>query len=128
MRPWVVAIAAVAVFGGFSSVPVCAGEAAPIKAKAKPYPLKVCAVSGEKLAAPKGKQLALNHQGQEIKLCSAQCVQDFNASPDQYLKKLSQSRTPAQSPNTHAGWTLDKNPLFAVGDAPSRWDWNSSNW
>ncbi|MBI1839886.1 MAG: hypothetical protein HYR88_03415 [Verrucomicrobia bacterium] len=58
-------------------------------AKAKPYPLKTCIVSDEKLDAdPSMKSVAFNHEGQEIKLCCKSCMKDFKKDPAKYVKKL----------------------------------------
>ena len=57
-------------------------------AKAKPYPLKTCIVSDEKLGGDHGEPYVFVHQGQEIKLCCKPCLKDFNKSPATYLTKL----------------------------------------
>jgi len=58
-------------------------------AKAKPYPLDTCIVTGEKLDAdPTMKAYSFVHEGQEIKLCCKSCLKKFNKSPETYLKKL----------------------------------------
>lgn len=54
---------------------------------AKPYPLQVCPVSGEKLGEM-GDPVVFVHQGQEIKLCCKNCRKDFDADPAKYLTKL----------------------------------------
>jgi hypothetical protein len=60
-------------------------------AAAKPYPLKTCIVSDEKLDAdPAMKSYTFVHEGQEIKLCCKGCLKDFNKAPAKYLKKLEQ--------------------------------------
>lgn len=56
-------------------------------AGAKPYPLDVCLVSGEKLDGH-GKPYAFVHEGQEIKLCCKECLKDFQKEPAKYLAKL----------------------------------------
>ncbi len=57
------------------------------KTAAKPYPLEVCVVSGEKLGSM-GKPYVLVYQGQEIKLCCDGCKPDFEKDPAKYLAKL----------------------------------------
>ncbi len=57
------------------------------KTAAKPYPLDVCVVSGEKLGSM-GKPFVFVHQGQEIKLCCDGCKPDFEKEPAKYLAKL----------------------------------------
>lgn len=67
--------------------PVSGAEAK--KEKAKPYPLKTCIVSDEKLDGDSGmKPHTFVYKGQEIKLCCKGCLKDFNKDPQKYLKKL----------------------------------------
>mgnify|MGYP001468136534 CR=1 FL=1 len=54
---------------------------------AKPYPLDVCIVSGEKLD-DHGGAYTFVHAGQEIKLCCKDCLKDFQQDPAKYLAKL----------------------------------------
>ena len=56
-------------------------------AKAKPYPLKKCIVSGEKLGEM-GKPVTLTYKGQEMKFCCKDCVKDFKKDPEKFIKKL----------------------------------------
>jgi hypothetical protein len=56
--------------------------------KAKPYPLKTCIVSDEKLGGDHGEPYVFVHEGQEIKLCCKPCLKDFNKEPAKYLKKI----------------------------------------
>ena len=57
------------------------------KTAAKPYPLDVCIVSGEKLGSM-GAPVVYVHEGQEIKFCCKPCVKKFDANPAKYLAKL----------------------------------------
>lgn len=57
-------------------------------AKGKPYPLKTCIVSDEKLGGDHGEPYVFVHEGQEIKLCCKPCLKDFNKEPAKYLKKI----------------------------------------
>lgn len=82
MKPVVVALLVAA----YAAAPV-AGFAAESKKPAKPYPLKDCIVSDEKLGEM-GKPYVFEHKGQEIKLCCKSCLKDFNKNPEKYLKKL----------------------------------------
>jgi YHS domain-containing protein len=68
-------------------------------AKIKPYPLKVCLVSGEKLTAM-GAPVAITNGNREIKFCCKSCLSDFKKDPDKYLKKLKAIET--QSTNAVA--------------------------
>jgi hypothetical protein len=56
-------------------------------AAAKPYPLDVCIVSGEKLGSM-GEPIVIVHQGQQIKLCCKSCKPDFEKEPAKFLSKL----------------------------------------
>ena len=56
-------------------------------ASVKPYPLKTCIVSGEKLGEM-GEPVVFVHEGQEIKLCCKNCRKDFDKEPAKYLAKL----------------------------------------
>ena len=53
----------------------------------KPYPLKTCAVTDEKLGEH-GKPYVFTHEGQEIKLCCKDCLKDFKKEPAKYTKKI----------------------------------------
>ena len=60
------------------------------EAKPKPYPLKTCVVSGEKLGEM-GKPVVYVHEGREIKFCCKDCIKDFKKDPAKYVKKLEQA-------------------------------------
>lgn len=62
-------------------------EAIALPAGTKPYTLKTCIVSGEKLDAM-GKPIVMVHEGQEIRFCCNDCVTQFKAEPAKYLAKL----------------------------------------
>ncbi|RFC42324.1 MAG: YHS domain-containing protein [Verrucomicrobia bacterium] len=53
----------------------------------KPYPLKVCLVSGNKLGAM-GDIITETYNGQEVKFCCEPCVKKFHAHPEKYLPKI----------------------------------------
>ena len=55
--------------------------------KPKPYPLKTCVVSGEKLG-DHGKPYVFTHEGQEIKMCCEDCLKDFKKNTATYMKKI----------------------------------------
>ncbi|MFM8469269.1 MAG: hypothetical protein ACKODH_04770 [Limisphaerales bacterium] len=57
------------------------------KVAAKPYPLDVCIVAGEKLGSM-GKPHVIVHEGQEIKFCCSGCEPDFKKEPAKFLAKL----------------------------------------
>ncbi|MBI5384793.1 MAG: hypothetical protein HZA90_08895 [Verrucomicrobia bacterium] len=70
----------------FAAAPFTA-LAAEAKPKAKPYPLKNCLVSDEKLGEM-GDPYVFTYKGQEIKLCCKSCLKDFNKDPKKFLKKI----------------------------------------
>ena len=57
------------------------------EAKPKPYPLDTCQVDGMKLDSM-GAPYVFVYQGQEIKLCCADCKSEFLNDPNKYLKKI----------------------------------------
>jgi hypothetical protein len=59
--------------------------------KAKPYPLKTCVVSDEKLGGDMGEPYVFTHQGQEIKLCCKSCLKDFKKDTAKYMKKIEEA-------------------------------------
>ena len=61
------------------------------KAEVKPYPLKTCIVSGDKIGEM-GKPVTLIYKGQEMKFCCKDCVKDFNKDPDKWIKKLDEAQ------------------------------------
>jgi hypothetical protein len=62
-------------------------------AKAKPYPLKTCVVSGEELGKDADmKPHVFTYQGQEVKLCCKSCLKDFNKEPAKYIKKIEEAQ------------------------------------
>ncbi len=69
-------------FAGFA-----AEQKSDAKAKAKPYPLKTCVVSDEKLGEM-GKPYVFTYEGQEIKLCCKDCLKKFKNDPKKYLAKI----------------------------------------
>jgi hypothetical protein len=92
-------ITGTAVLSSILAGPICAtaadqqhaGHATNAKVAAKPYPLKTCIVSDEKLGEM-GKPYVFVHEGQEIKLCCKDCLKDFNKEPAKYIKKLAEAQ------------------------------------
>ena len=56
--------------------------------KAKPYPLKTCVVSDEKLGGDMGEPYVFTHEGRQIKLCCKSCLKDFKKDTAKYMKKI----------------------------------------
>lgn len=63
--------------------------------KLKPYPLKTCLVTGEKLGEM-GDPYVHKYQDREIKFCCKSCLKDFNKEPAKYIKKLEQEEKKLQ--------------------------------
>src|SRR5258705_6230705 len=77
---------------GFWTAPFV-GQAAEDKgkkttAKPKPYLLKTCIVSDEKLGGDMGEPYVFTHEGREIKLCCKSCLKDFKKDTAKYIKKI----------------------------------------
>ena len=72
-----------------------AGDQSP-PAKLKPYTLKTCVVSGDKLGemAP---PYVFRYKDREIKFCCKDCVKDFQKDPAQYLKKIEKAEAKAKA-------------------------------
>ena len=73
-----------------------AGLAADTKSekKLKPYPLKTCMISGEKLGGM-GDAYVYEYQGREIKFCCQGCVADFKKEPAKYIKIMEEAEAKA---------------------------------
>lgn len=70
-----------------TSTLVNAADSGAKAAKPKPYTLKTCPVSDEKLGSM-GDPYVHNHNGREIKFCCKGCLKDFNADSAKYIKKI----------------------------------------
>jgi len=87
---------AVALAASFAAAPLSVFAAdQKSKAKAKPYPLKTCIVSDEKLGEM-GDPYTFVYEGQEIKLCCKSCLKDFNKKPAEYVKKMKKAAAKAK--------------------------------
>ena len=64
-------------------------------AKPKPYTLKTCIVSGEKLGEM-GKPVEYVHEGREIKFCCKDCIKDFKKDPAKFVKKIEEAEAKAK--------------------------------
>jgi len=58
--------------------------------KIKPYTLKTCPVSDEKLGEM-GKPYVFTNDTREIKLCCKDCLKDFKKDPKKYVKKIEEA-------------------------------------
>jgi len=81
-------MAAATLLAGFLAAPFASGAADEKKAeKAKPYTLKICPVSDEKLGEM-GAPYVFTHEGRQVKLCCKSCLKDFKKDPAKYIKKM----------------------------------------
>jgi len=71
-----------------------AAMAADKKEDLKPYTLKTCVVSDEKLGEM-GKPFVFEYKGQEMKLCCKNCKKDFDKDPAKYIKKMQEAEKKA---------------------------------
>ena len=67
-----------------------AGDQADSKTKVKPYTLKTCVVSGDKLGEM-GEPYVYKYEGREIKFCCKDCVKNFKKDPAKYVKKIEEA-------------------------------------
>jgi hypothetical protein len=63
--------------------------------KLKPYTLKTCVVSGDKLGEM-GDPFVYKYKDREIKFCCKGCVKDFNKDPNKYIKLIEQAEAKAK--------------------------------
>jgi YHS domain-containing protein len=63
--------------------------------KLKPYPLKTCVVSGDKLGEM-GDPFVYAYEGREIKFCCKGCLKDFKKDPAKYLKMIDEAEAKAK--------------------------------
>ena len=67
--------------------------------KLKPYPLKTCVVSGEKLGEM-GDPFVYAYEGREIKFCCKGCLKDFKKDPAKYIKMIDEAEAKAKKAKT----------------------------
>lgn len=92
MKTLVRTILAAALISRASTAAFAADTGDAAKPNLKPYPLKTCVVSGEKLGEM-GKPVVYEYKGREIKFCCKDCIKDFKKNPDKYIKKLDQAES-----------------------------------
>ena len=90
IKPFIVAV----LLTSFTASPL-ALFAADKDAKPKPYTLKTCPVSDEKLGEM-GKPFVFTYEGREIKLCCKDCQKDFKKDPAKYVKKIEEAEAKAR--------------------------------
>lgn len=88
-----------AILAGLVIAPFVVSAADTAPAKPRPYILKTCIVSGDKLAGDMGDPYVYIYKdrklkddpGREIKFCCKSCLKDFNKDPKGYLKKIDEA-------------------------------------
>ncbi len=63
--------------------------------KLKPYTLKTCIVSGDKLGEM-GEPFVYHYKNREIKFCCKGCLKDFNKDPKKYIKLIEEAEAKAK--------------------------------
>ena len=63
--------------------------------KPKPYTLKICSVSDEKLGGM-GDAYVFTYQDREIKLCCNDCKKDFDKNPKKFITKIEKAEKTAK--------------------------------
>jgi len=63
--------------------------------KLKPYTLKTCIISGDKLGEM-GEPYTMAYEGREIKFCCKGCVKDFKKDPTKFVKKIEEAEAKAK--------------------------------
>jgi len=89
-----VALLTLSVLGG-SFLALAGDQPSDAKTKAKPYTLKTCIISGDKLGEM-GKPYSFEYKGREIKLCCKNCLKDFNENPAKFVKKIEEAEAKAK--------------------------------
>jgi YHS domain-containing protein len=90
LKPFVVGVLLTA----FCAAPF-SGLADNAKPKLKPYPLKTCVISGDKLGEM-GDPFVYEYEGREIKFCCKGCLKDFKKDPAKYIKKIDEEEAKAK--------------------------------
>jgi YHS domain-containing protein len=91
LRPFLVAVLFVSICAAATSA--SAGDTNNVKLK--PYTLKTCIVSGDKLGEM-GDPFVYAYKGREIKFCCKGCLKDFNKEPAKYIKKIEEAEAKAK--------------------------------
>ncbi len=85
IRPFAALLLAAGLLAAASNPP--ADDTKTTKKDLKPYPLKTCVVSGEKLGEM-SPPYVFTYKDRQIKLCCKDCLGDFKKDPAKYVKKL----------------------------------------
>jgi YHS domain-containing protein len=79
----------------FCAAPLAGFAADQQTQKPKPYTLKTCIVTDEKLGEM-GDPYVYVYKGRELKFCCKGCLKDFNKEPAKYIKKLEEAEAKAK--------------------------------
>jgi hypothetical protein len=88
-------LGAISAFAGSLALRAADAKADASNAKVKPYTLKTCIVSGEKLGEM-GKPVVITNELREIKFCCKDCVKDFKKEPAKFVKKIEEEEAKAK--------------------------------
>ena len=91
LRPVLVGV----LFVSLCAAAISANAADTNSVKLKPYTLKTCVVSGDKLGEM-GDPFVYAYKGREIKLCCKGCLKDFNKNPAKYIKMIDEAEAKAK--------------------------------
>ena len=80
----------------FCAAPFTSLAADQPKAKLKPYTLKTCVVTDEKLGEM-GDAYVYEYKDREIKFCCKSCLKDFKKDPAKYIKKIEAAEAKAKA-------------------------------
>src|ERR1039457_6901529 len=97
LRPLLIAVLFVALCGAAIS----ANAVDTNTVKLKPYTLKTCVVSGDKLGEM-GDPFVYAYNGREIKFCCKGCLKDFNKEPAKYIKLIDEGEAKAKKAKSEA--------------------------
>ena len=90
-KPLLVAV----LFVSLCAAALTAGAGDTNSVKLKPYTLKSCIVSGDKLGEM-GDPFVYAYKGREIKFCCKNCLKDFNKDPAKYMKMIEAAEAKAK--------------------------------
>ncbi len=95
LKPLTVAVLITAYLAAPLAALAADGKDAKKSEKAKPYTLKTCPVSDEKLGGM-GDPYVFTYQDREIKLCCKDCKKDFDKDPKKFIKKIEKAEKSAK--------------------------------
>ena len=95
LRPFLLTALVVSLCAGASTA--VAGDTNTVKLK--PYTLKTCVVSGDKLGEM-GDPFVYAYEGREIKFCCKGCLKDFKKEPAKYIKLIEEGEAKAKKAKT----------------------------